>query len=223
MQCDGYTAYKTLVDPAKEKNCADRITLAFCWSHLRRRFVEIERRGAAPTAKEALQRIAQLYVIERSLRGRPADERRAGRQAHSKALVLALKAWFEQRLTILSGKSLTAEAIRYGLNHWEGLTRFLDDGRIEMDTNAVERAMRPICLNRKNALFAGCDEGAETWACVASLIETCRLNAVDPEAWLADVLEKLVGGWPMARIEELMPWAAAFKSAGAVEQERSAA
>jgi transposase len=223
VQCDGYTAYKTLVDPAKARNCADRITLAFCWSHLRRRFVDLERRGSAPTAKDALRRIAQLYVIERSLRGRSADERRAGRQAHSKPLVLALKAWFDERLTILSGKSLTAEAIRYGLNHWEGLTRFLDDGRIEMDTNAVERAMRPICLNRKNALFAGCDEGAEAWACIASLIETCRLNAVDPEAWLADVLEKLVGGWPMAGIDDLMPWAPAFRKAGAAEQERSAA
>jgi hypothetical protein len=100
------------------------------------------------------------------MRGRPADERRAGRQAHSKALVLALKAWFEQQLTILSGKSLTAEAIRYGLNHWEGLARFLDDGRIEMDTNAVERAMRHICLKRKNALFAGATK-AEAWACIA--------------------------------------------------------
>ena len=153
VQCDGYSAYKTLVDPAKRRNCADRIALAFCWSHLRQRFVEIERRGPAPTAKEALHRVVQLYAIERSLRGRSAEERRAGRHAHSKPLVLALKAWFEERLTILSGKSLTAEAIRYGLNHWEGLTHFLDDGRIEMDTNAVERAMRPICLNRKNALF----------------------------------------------------------------------
>ena len=127
-----------------------------------------------------------------------------------KPLVAALKTWFEERLKILSGKSLTAEAIRYGLNHWEGLVRFLDDGRIEMDTNAVERAMRPIALNRKNALFAGSDEGAEAWACLASLIETYRLNGADPEAYLTDVLEKLVNGWPASRIDELLPWAEAY-------------
>ncbi len=207
VQCDGYAAYKTLTNPARKNNCAETITLAFCWSHLRRRFVEIERTSPAPAAKEALVRIGQLYTIERALRGRTAEERREGRQVQAKPLVTALKTWFEGRLKTLSGKSPTAEAIRYGLNHWDGLIRFLDDGRIELDTNAVERAMRPIALNRKNALFAGCDEGAEAWACIASLIESCRLNAVNPEAYLADVLEKLVNGWPAARIGELLPWA----------------
>ncbi|MGA7585942.1 MAG: IS66 family transposase [Rouxiella badensis] len=210
VQCDGYAAYKTLTNPERKNNCADSITLAFCWSHLRRRFVEIERTSPAPVAKEALVRIGQLYTIERALRGRTAEERRQGRQAHAKPLVTALKTWFEERLKTLSAKSPTAEAIRYGLNHWDGLIRFLDDGRIELDTNAVERAMRPIALNRKNALFAGCDEGAEAWACIASLIESCRLNGVDPEAYLADVLEKLVNGWPAARIGELLPWAQAY-------------
>jgi transposase len=210
VQCDGYSAYKTLTDPGRNSDGADSIELAFCWSHLRRRFVEIERSAPAPTAKEALGRIAQLYAIERSLRGRPAEERRRARQAHSKPLVTALKSWFEDRLKILSGKSPTAEAIRYGLNHWDGLIRFLDDGRIELDTNSVERAMRPIALNRKNALFAGCDEGAGAWACLASLIETCKLNGADPEAYLTDVLEKLVNGWPAARIDELLPWSEAY-------------
>jgi transposase len=223
VQCDGYAAYKTLTNPARDQERAERITLTFCWSHLRRRFVEIERTSPAPTAKEALNRIAQLYAIERSLRGRTAEERHKGRQAHSKPLVTALKAWFEERLKILSGKSLTAEAIRYGLNHWDGLTRFLDDGRIELDTNSVERAMRPIALNRKNALFAGCDEGAEAWACLASLIETCKLNEADPEAYLADVLEKLVDGWPAARIDELLPWAAAYTSPASTTETQMAA
>lgn len=207
VQCDGYAAYKTLTDPGRKTNCVETITLAFCWSHLRRRFVEIERTSPAPVAKDALGRIGQLYTIERALRGRTAEERRQGRQANAKPLVTALKSWFEGRLKTLSAKSPTAEAIRYGLNHWDGLIRYLDDGRIELDTNAVERAMRPIALNRKNALFAGCDEGAEAWACIASLIESCRLNGVDPEAYLADVLEKLVNGWPAARIGELLPWA----------------
>ena len=138
---------------------------------------------------------------------RRAQARRAVRQAESKPLVAALKAWFEAQLGRVSGRSVIAAAFRYGLNHWDGLERYLDDGRIEMDTNAVERAMRPIALNRKNALFAGHDEGAANWACLASLIETCKLNGVDPQAYLADVLTKLVNLWPAARIDELLPWA----------------
>ena len=128
------------------------------------------------------------------------------RQEKSKPLVLALKIWFEQQLMRVSGKSLIAEVIRYGLNHWGGLTRFLDDGRIELDTNIVERGIRPIVLNRKNALFAGHDQGAENWACIASLIETCKLHGVDPQAYFTDVLTKLVNLWPASRIDELMPW-----------------
>ena len=96
--------------------------------------------------------------------------------------------------------------MRYGLSRWDGLTRYIDDGRIEIDTNVVERSIRPIALNRKNALFAGSDEGGANWAIVASLIETAKLNAVNPHAWLTDTLEKLVGGWPQSRIDDLMPW-----------------
>ena len=110
------------------------------------------------------------------------------------------------RLARVSAKSAIAAAIRYGFNHWDGLVRFLEDGRIELDTNAVERAMRPIGLSRKNALFAGHDEGAVNWACLASLIETCKLNGVDPQAHLTDVLTKLVNLWPAARLDELLPW-----------------
>ena len=98
------------------------------------------------------------------------------------------------------------KVIRYGLNHWDGLVRFLDDGRIELDTNIVERSIRPIVLNRKNALFAGHDQGAENWAAIASLVETCKLYSVDPQAYFADVLTKLVNLWPASRLDELMPW-----------------
>jgi hypothetical protein len=129
------------------------------------------------------------------------------RQAESKPLVIELKSWLQAQLARASAKSAIAGAIRYGLNHWDGLERFLEDGRIEIDTNTVERSMRPIALNRKNALFAGHDTGAENWACLASLIETCKLNRVDPQAYLTDVLTKLVNLWPAARIGELMPWA----------------
>ena len=153
-----------------------------------------------------LQRIAALYAIEEKIRGRGPEARRAVRQVESKPLVEALKTWLEAQLARLSAKSPLAAAIRYALNQWDGLVRFLEDGRIELDTNAVERAMRPIALNRKNSLFAGHDEGAANWACIASLIETCKLNAIDPQAYLADVLTKLVNLWPASRLDELMPW-----------------
>jgi transposase len=120
--------------------------LAFCWAHLRRGFFDIAKGGNAPIASEALERIAALYAIEKTIRGKSPDERRVVRQEKSKPLVLALKTWFEQQLMRVSGKSLIAEAIRYGLNHWDGLVRFLDDGRIELDTNIVERGIRPIVM-----------------------------------------------------------------------------
>jgi transposase len=207
VQCDGYAAYKTIANAA----CDEAIMLAFCWAHLRRKFYDIAKDGNAPIASEALERIAKLYVIEKTIRGQTADARRAVRQQKSKPLVLELKTWFEQQLARVSGKSVIAEAIRYGLNHWEGLTRFLDDGRIELDTNAVERSIRPIVLNRKNALFAGHDQGAENWARIASLIETCKLHGVDPQTYFTDVLTKLVNLWPASRVDELMPWAWASK------------
>jgi hypothetical protein len=203
VQCDGYVAYKTIANAAND----DAIVLAFCWAHLRRGFFDIAKGGDAPIASEALVRIASLYAIEKTIRGKSASARRAVRQEQSKPLVLALRTWFEQQLTHVSGKSQIAEVIRYGLNHWDGLTRFIDDGRIELDTNIVERGIRPIVLNRKNALFAGHDQGAENWACIASLIETCKLNGVDPQAYFTDVLTKLVNLWPASRIDELMPWA----------------
>jgi transposase len=203
VQCDGYAAYKTIAKAER----GEAITLAFCWAHLRRRFFDIAKDGNAPIASEALDRIAKLYVIEKTIRGQTVDARRATRQERSRLLVVELRAWFEQQLARVSGKSLVAEAIRYALNHWEGLTRFLDDGRIELDTNIVERSIRPIVLNRKNALFAGHDVGAENWACIASLIETCKLNGVDPQTYFTDVLTRLVNLWLASRLDELMPWA----------------
>jgi transposase len=201
VQCDGYAAYKKIAAAPGEA-----ITLAFCWAHLRRRFFDIAKGGDAPIASEALERIAALYAIEKTIRGMRADERRRVRQDKSKPLVASLKTWFEHQLTRVSAKAKIADEIRYGLNHWDGLTRFLEDGRIELDTNIVERGIRPIVLNRKNALFAGHDHGAENWACIASLIETCKLTGVDPQAYLTDVLTKLVNLWPASRIDELMPW-----------------
>ena len=212
VQCDGYAPYKKLP--------AERITVAFCWSHLRREFFKIAERGDAPIATEAVARIAQIYVIEKDVRGTSADERRVARQARSRPLVDALRIFFEHQLARLSGGSDTARIIRYGLRHWDGLTRFLDDGRIELDTNIVERSIRPQALTRKNALFAGHDDGAENWAIVASLIEACKLNDVEPQAYLADVLVRLVNLWPNNRLDELLPWTWA---AARQQQQRAAA
>jgi transposase len=203
LQCDGYAAYKQLFGRAGGNGS---VTLAFCWSHVRRGFYDLAKTKAAPTATEALSRIASLYRIEAGIRGKSAEHRRAVRQADSRPLVKGLRAWFETQIAKLPGRGPTAEAIRYPLSHWDGLERFLDDGRIELDTNSVERSMRPIALSRKNSLFAGSDEGGEHWAAYASLVETCKLNAVSPQAYFTDLLTRLVNGWPQARVDELMPW-----------------
>ena len=199
VQCDGYAAYKSLD--------ASRITLAFCWTHARRKFFEIAKVAPMPLAEEALARIAAFYEIEKSIRGHSPEARCAVRQEKTKPLIEAFQSWLEHNLALVSAKSTLAQAMQYALNHWDGLVRFLDDGRIELDTNIVERSIRGIVLNRKNALFAGHDEGAENWATIASLIETCKLSNVNPQTYLADVLTKLVNLWPMSKIDDLMPWA----------------
>lgn len=204
LQTDGYAAYHRLTDPNREGGA---VTLAHCWAHVRRKFFDIAQGSPSPIAAEALKRIAVLYQIETEIRGQGAEARRAVRQDRAKPAVAALKAWLMERLAEVSGKSVIAGAIRYALGLWEGLVRFLDDGRIEIDSNTVERSMRPVALNRKNALFAGSDEGGANWALLASLIETCKLNAVNPQAWLTDVLTKLVNNWPNRRLDDLMPWA----------------
>jgi hypothetical protein len=202
LRCDGYAAYKKL---AGSRAAEPSITLAFCWSHVRRGFYDLAK-TKAPIAIETLKRIATLHEIEERVRGKTADDRLTLRRAESKPLVADLRAWFEAQIEKLPARGPTAEAIRYALNHWDGLERFLEDGRIELDTNSVERAMRPVALSRKNSLFAGSDEGAENWACLASLIETCKLNGVNPQVYFTDLLTRLVNGWPQKRIDELMPW-----------------
>ena len=129
------------------------------------------------------------------------------RQDRSRPIVDELEPWLRSKLALISQKTKLAEAIRYALSRWDGLMRFLDDGRIEIDSNVVERSIRPITLNRKNALFAGSDGGGEHWAVIASLVETCKLNSVDTYAYLADVISKIVSGHPNSRVNELLPWA----------------
>jgi len=199
LQVDGYGGYKVLAERGE-------VRLAFCWSHVRRRFYELAQAGPAPIASEALARIAALYKIESEIRGRSAEERRTVRQARSRILLEAFEPWLREKLAIVSQKSKLADAIRYALSRWAGLGLFLDDGRVEIDSNVVERSIRPLALTRKNALFAGSDGGAEHWAVLASLIETCKLIGVEPQAYLADVITRIVAGHLNSRLDELLPW-----------------
>jgi transposase len=200
LQVDGYAGYRVLAERGD-------VELAFCWSHVRRRFYELAAAGPAPIASEALERIAGLYVIEAEIRGRTADERRAVRQEKSRPIADEFEPWLRAKLGLISQKTKLAEAVRYALSRWDGLTRFIADGRVEIDSNVVERAIRPIALNRKNALFAGSDGGGEHWAVIASLIETCKLIGVEPHAYLADVITRIVNDHPNSQIDELLPWA----------------
>src|SRR3954463_11652265 len=204
LQVDGYGGFKSLLADRP----AGEIRLAFCWAHCRRRFYEIHQATGSPLAEEALRRIGELYKVEAEIRGRPAEDRRAVRQERSRPIVDALHGWLTVQLGRVSGKSGLAEAIRYALRHWQGLVLFLEDGRLELDTNTVERAIRPIALGRKNSLFAGSDGGARHWAIVASLVASAKLKGVEPLAWLTDVLERMVSGRTKAHeLERLLPWA----------------
>lgn len=199
LQVDGYAGYRALAERGD-------VQLAFCWAHVRRRFYELAAAGPAPIASEALECIAKLYAVETECRGRSADERRARRLEKSRPIIDNLEPWLRAKLGLISQKTKLAEAIRYALSRWDGLTRFLDDGRIEIDSNVVERSIRPIALNRKNALFAGSDGGGEHWAVIASLIETCKLNAINPQNYLTDVITRIVNGHPNSQIDDLLPW-----------------
>src|ERR1700688_3339743 len=200
LQVDGYSGYRVLAERGD-------VRLAFCWAHVRRRFYELAAAGPAPIASEALERIAGLYAIESDIRGGGAEERRDARLRRSRPVIDELEPWLRAKLALISQKTKLAEAIRYALSRWEGLTRFLDDGRIEIDSNVVERAIRPIALNRKNALCAGSDGGGEHCAVIASLIETCKLIGIEPHAYLADVITKIVTAPPNSQLDDLLPWA----------------
>jgi transposase len=203
LQTDGYSAYKALANDGA-------VELAFCWTHTRRYFHKLldqKTPAKTPIAAEAIARIGQLYAIETEIRGQTADQRRALRQEKSAPVLADLKAWLDARLELISQKGDLAKAIRYVQQHWEGLTRFVDDGRIELDTNTVERAIRPLTLTRKNGLFAGSEGGAEHWAVLASLVAICKLNNVEPQAYIEDVITKLINGHLQSRLDELLPWA----------------
>jgi transposase len=198
LQADAYAGFNQLYENG-------RIQEAACWAHVRRKFYEVMEAHKSPIAAEAVERIAALYAIESEIRGRAPDERRKVRQARSRPLLDAMHSWLEASLAKLSKKSDTSAAIRYALALWDALVRFCDDGRIEIDNNAAERALRCVAIGRKNYLFAGSDSGGERAATFYSLIGTAKLNRIDPEASLRELLTR-IADHPVNRIAELLPW-----------------
>jgi transposase len=198
LHADGYAGFNAVFETGL-------VTEAACWAHARRKFFDVHAANGSPIAREALDRIATLYGIEAGLRGRLPDERQRCREQQSLPLLADLKVWLEATLPKLSGKSDLAKAMRYTMGRWEALTRYIHDGRIEIDNNAAERSIRGIALGRKNYLFAGSDTGGERAAAIYSLIETAKLNGLDPEAWLRDVLTR-IADHKINRVAELLPW-----------------
>lgn len=198
LQADSYAGFNRLFEGGAIRHAA-------CMAHVRRKFYELLQAHKSPVAEEALRRIGELYAIEDTIRGKPSDERREVRQQRARPLLESLRQWLETTLSRIMQKSDVASAIRYALGHWSALTLYADDGRIEIDNNAAERALRAIALGRKNYLFVGSNEGGNRAAAMYSLIGTAKLNGLDPEAYLRHVLER-IADHPINRIAELLPW-----------------
>lgn len=204
LQLDGYQGYNRLTRPARKGG--DPIVVAHCWAHARRKLKEIFDRDGSEVAAEGLRRIAEIYAVEKDIRGTSPGQRLSARKARSTPLVEAFGIWLQTQRLRISAKSRLGEKLAYIHRHWDGLQTFLTDGRVEIDSNNVENLVRPITLNRKNALFAGHDEGGKAWGRIASLIETAKINKVEPFAYLKATLEAIAAGHPQHRIDELLPW-----------------
>jgi transposase len=204
LQVDGYGAYKAL---EKARKRSGSIQLAFCLAHARRKFTDAYKKTKSPISARIIALIAQVYAVEARVRGTSADVRHAARQADSVQIMSEIRSVLDTTLPQLSTKSALAKAMRYTLAHWPGLNRFLDDGRLEVDTNTVERTMRSVAQGRRSSLFAGSEAGARTWAILSSLLQTARLNGLDPYTWLNDVLERIVSGAVKNHeLEQLLAW-----------------
>ena len=202
LQVDGYAAYKALA-----RGHGGAIQLAFCLAHARRKFVEVYKTTQSPFAREVIERLQAVYAIEAEIRGLSAEQRLAARRTRAAPLMEALRARLTAIVDQLFSQSKLTEAINYALNHWDGLTLFLRDGRVEVDSNTVERSMRPIAMGRRNSLFSGSEGGAESWAILASIVNTAKLHDLEPQAYLGDVLERIVSGRTKShQLHELLAW-----------------
>ena len=204
LQIDGYQGYNRLTKPTRKGGAPIRV--AHCWAHARRKLKEVFDRDGSEIAAEGLRRIAEIYTVEADIRGISSGQRLSARQARSAPLVAAFGEWLEAERRKISTKSRLGEKLTYIHNHWDGLQTFLADGRVEIDNNRVENLIRPITLNRKNALFAGHDEGGIAWGRIASLIETCKINGIEPFAYLKATLTAIANGHPQSGIDDLLPW-----------------
>lgn len=199
LQADAYAGYNKLYE-------SGRVAEVACWAHFRRGFFDIHRVQATPLTTDLLERIGALYAVEAGIRGQPPDVRAKTRQEQIRPMINALRAVIDDALRRLSPKSEMAKACRYGMKLWPALTRFLDDGRLEIDNGVAERALRGVAVGRRNWLFAGSLAGGVRAAAIYTVIETCKANGVDPQAYIADVMAKLAGGWPATRWDDIMPW-----------------
>jgi transposase len=207
LQADAYAGFNALYEDGTIQEAA-------CWAHARRKFYDLHEARPSALTTEALQRIGELYAIEAKIRGKPPHERQQARQAEAKPLIDDLGRWLRGMLEKLSRKSDTSAAILYALNLWPALARYCDDGQIEIDNSAAERALRGVAIGRRNYLFAGADTGGERAAAIYSLIGTAKLNGVDPEAWLRHVLAH-IADHPVNRVDEFLPWRCAGQVAPA--------
>ena len=203
LHADGYPGFGELYKEKDGKPAS--VTEVACWAHVRRKFFDEYKSNSSPIAKEALVKIGELFEIEREIAGKPPSQRQAVRMEKAKAKLDALAAWMDAQLQLISGKGDLAKAIRYARSRWEALTCYCADGRLEISNNAAENAVRPISLGRKNWLFAGSDTGGERAAIFYTLIRSAKMNGLEPEAYLRDVLTR-IGEYPINAIDDLLPW-----------------
>jgi hypothetical protein len=209
LQVDAYAGFEPLFLPATPGRPADIEEVA-CWAHFRRGLFDLHKANASPTAQEALERIGTLYDLETPIRGQCAELRLAARQRYAIPVLAELHQWLLATRTQVENRSELAKAIDYGLNRWKQLTLYAQDGTLEIDNNIAERAVRGVGIGKKNFLFFGSDSGGERAAIAYALIETCKLNHIDPQRYLEYVLQR-IAEHPINRIEELLPWNVADK------------
>ncbi|WP_145736965.1 IS66 family transposase, partial [Nitrospirillum pindoramense] len=209
IQADAYTGYEALTRPSglvQPGIVPSGIVHAACWAHARRHLYDQYEKTKSPIAEEALRRIGRLYEVEAAITGLSADQRRDARRQLAVPILDNLKPWLEAQQRRLSAKNTLGKAIGYALNRWNALTLYVADGRIAIDNNPAERSLRGIAITRKNFLFLGSEAGGDRAALLYSVLETAKLNGLDPEAYLADVLDRMAKGHPINRLAELLPW-----------------